>query len=254
LESLIHLRDVLLTLVERDFKVRYKRSFFGIGWSLLVPLAQCLVLYIVFNKLLPLNIPNYVSFLLVGLLPWTWFHTSLMSSSNAIVENRELVKQIGFPVAALPIVAVLSNMVHFVLSLPILFAFVWASGIRVSWALLALPLVILIQFLLSLAMAYVVATLQVKFRDTHYLLGIFMFLFFYLTPVFWDSETLQEPARSWVYWNPVASLLAAYRGILIRSEWPSLSTMLIVTAIGGVVLWLSYSMFLSARSRFVEEL
>src|SRR4051794_26511274 len=102
--SLVYVRDVLRVLVARDFKVRYKRSILGIAWSLLVPLAQLAVMYVVFNLILRLNIPHYTSFLLAGILPWIWFQSSLVSSSMTIVENRELVRQVGFPVAVLPTV------------------------------------------------------------------------------------------------------------------------------------------------------
>src|SRR5262249_21300540 len=116
------------------------------------------------------------------------------------------------------------------------------------------PGVLLIQFILSLSAAYVVATLQVRFRDTSYLLGLFLFLFFYVTPVFWDVELISEPMKSYMYLNPVAQLLGAYRGILIRSTWPSPLTMAVVATAGLVMLWMSYSLFLRARDRFVEEL
>src|SRR5581483_7648152 len=97
-----YMRDLLWQLVGRDFKLRYKRSAFGVGWSLLVPLAQLAVFYLVFNQLVPLSIPHYTSFLFTGLLPWTWFHSSLTIGAATIVENRELVRQAGFPTAMLP--------------------------------------------------------------------------------------------------------------------------------------------------------
>ena len=147
--SAIYLRDVLHVLVERDFKVRYKRSVLGVAWSLLVPLAQLAVLYVVFKQMLRLSVPHYTSFLLAGILPWTWFHSSLMSSSTTIVENRELVKQVGFPVGILPTVSVLSHLIHFLLALPILAAFLLADGFRPSLHLIALPLVILLQFIFT---------------------------------------------------------------------------------------------------------
>src|SRR6266545_5983227 len=121
--ALIYIRDLLRVLVARDFKLRYKKSILGIAWSLLVPLAQLAVMYVVFNQILRLNIPHYTSFLLSGILPWIWFQTSLVTSSMTIVENRELVKQVGFPVGVLPTVTVLSQMVHFLLALPILGVF-----------------------------------------------------------------------------------------------------------------------------------
>jgi lipopolysaccharide transport system permease protein len=87
---------------------------------LLNPLAQLLVFYFVFGLMLPLNISHYASFLLTGVLSWNWFQSSLVFATGAIVDNRELVRRPGFPVAVLPIVTVTTHLVHFVLALPIL--------------------------------------------------------------------------------------------------------------------------------------
>jgi lipopolysaccharide transport system permease protein len=252
--SLEYFRDVLRILVERDFKVRYKRSILGIAWSLLVPLAQLAVLYVVFKQMLRLSIPHYTSFLLVGILPWTWFHASLMSSSTTVVENRELVKQVGFPIGILPAVSVLSHLVHFLLALPILAVFLLSDGFRPSLALIALPLVIVMQFVFTVSLSYILATLQVTFRDTHYLLGIFLFLFFYLTPVFWDGKTVPEPFHSIFILNPFATLLNAYRGILMHGQWPEAGPMLALALLAVSVLAVGSLIFARARNRFVEEL
>ena len=90
---LLYLRDLLFTLVGRDMKVRYKRSILGIAWSLLTPLAQLAVFYLVFNVVLPLNVSNYLSFLFSGVLVWNWFQISLYQATSTIVDNRELIKR-----------------------------------------------------------------------------------------------------------------------------------------------------------------
>jgi len=250
---LIYLRDLLRELVARDLKLRYKRSIMGMAWSLLVPLAQLLVLYIVFYHMLPLNIPNYTTFLFTGILPWTWFQSSLISASGAIVDNRELVRQVGFPVGVLPAITVISHLVHFLIALPILSVFLLLDGYRPGSAILALPLVILIQFILTLSLAYIVATFQVTFRDTQYLLGVLLFLFFYLTPVFYDDTFIPAGARQLYILNPMVHLLGAYRSILIRGELPAGLPLLMLCVFSAVLLLLGYSVFVRARNYFVEE-
>lgn len=249
-----YLRDVLSVLVARDFKMRYKRSFFGIAWSLMVPIAQFVVLYLVFNAIVPLKIPHYTVFLFTGFLPWTWLQSSLMVSALSVVENRELVRQSGFPVPLLPAISILSQSIHFLLALPVVAVFMVLDGYQAGLPLTLLPLIILIQLLQILGLGYIVATLQVKFRDTQYLLGIVLFLAFYLTPVFWSDKTIQEPYRSWIQWNPVATVLDAYRAILVRQEWPNPVPLLVVTAVSLAIFGLSYLLFSSTRHRFVEEL
>src|SRR6185369_10470199 len=148
-----------------------------------------------------------------------------------------------FPVAVLPTITVFSQFIHFLLALPIMAAFLVVDGYRPEPSLAALPLVILFQFALTLSLAYIVATLQVKFRDTQYLLGIVLFLFFYLTPVFWDDTSIPEPYRTIMHFNPVAVLLNAYRAILVRGQWPEFIPLLTVGAGSLVVLSMGYSLF-----------
>ncbi len=252
--QLIYLRDLFYELVTRDIRLRYKRSILGIAWSLLVPLTQLLVLYFVFRLVLPLNIPNYTTYLFTGILPWTWFHSSLLAASGTIVDNPELVKQAGFPVAILPTITVTSHLIHFLLALPILFIFLFFDGYHLTSAILALPLVIMLQFILTLSLAYLVAPFHVRFRDTNYLLGILLMLVFYLTPVFYDAATI--PARYQMLYrlNPMVNLLGAYRHILIQGELPNLQSLLVLYAISAGLLSLGYMVFMRAHYRFVEEL
>jgi len=249
-----HLRDVLRVLVARDFKLRYKRSVFGVGWSLMVPLAQLAVLYLVFNEMVPLNIPRFSAFLFTGILPWNWLQTALLMSALTVVDNRDLIQQVGFPVALLPTITVFSQFIHFLLALPILAVFLVMDGYRPDRSLVALPLVVVFQFALILSLAYIVATLQVKFRDTQYLLGIVLFLGFYLTPIFWDAARIPDPYRTIMNFNPVAVLLNAYRAILVNGKWPDFPSLLAVGFGSIVFLVVGYALFSFARNRFVEEL
>ena len=178
-QRLIYIRDLLVTLVGRDMKLRYKRSILGIAWSLLTPLAQLAVFYVTFDVLLPLNVPNYLSFLFTGVLVWNWFQVSLYQATSTIVDNRELIKRPGFPTAILPVVTVASYLVHFLLALPILFVFLLWGGVGMTSAIFALPLVIAIQFILTLSVAYFTATFYVTFRDTQHLLGVGLNLLFF---------------------------------------------------------------------------
>jgi len=253
-QRFIRTLDVLRELVSRDFKLRYKRSLLGIAWSLLVPIAQLVVLYQVFHKILPLNVPHYTTFLFTGILPWTWLQTSLLAGTGAIVDNRELVKQVGFPVGILPAITVVSQLIHFLLALPILFAFLWLDGYRLTFALLALPLVILIQFILIVSLTYIVATLQVKFRDIQYLLGIALFLVFYLTPVFYEAKNLPSDIRAIFRLNPMAALLDAYRAIFMDGHLPAGRPLITLSVASLAILSVGYTVFMRAREQFVEEL
>lgn len=252
--QLIYLRDLLGGLVAREMKLRYKRSILGIAWTLLNPLAQLLVFHFVFSMVLPLNIPNYAAFLFIGILAWSWFQASLDQATGAIVNNRDLIKRPGFPVAILPVVTVTSHLLHFLLALPLLFLFLSLSGGHFTGALLFLPLVIGLQFLLILSLAYLVASFHVSFRDTQYLLGVLLQMVFFLTPVFYHGNIV--PARYQLFYrlNPMLQFIDSYRAILLHGETPDLGSLLILGVVACGLLFSSYTIFVRASYRFVEEL
>src|SRR5215471_1113335 len=216
----VYMRDLLVTLVDREMKLRYKRSVLGIAWSLLTPLAQLAVFYLIWNVLLPLNIPNYLSFLFSGMLAYGWFQTSLYQATAAVVENRELIKRPGFPIAVLPAVTVASHLIHFLLALPILLFILVVDGNRLTGAILALPWVIALQFVLTLSVAYFTATFQVTFRDTQHLVGVLLNLFFFLTPVFYDVKAIPPQYQTFYRLNPMVHILEGYRSIFLLGALP----------------------------------
>jgi lipopolysaccharide transport system permease protein len=250
----LYVRDLLQTLVARNMKLRYKRSVMGFAWSLLNPLAQLLVFGFVFTTVLPLNIANYTVFLFSGLLPWTWFSGALFEATEAIVGNRELIRRPGFPIAVLPVITLLSHLVHFILALPVLLLFILAAKITLTWTILALPLIIIIQFVFMLSLAYLLSTIHVTFRDTQYLLNILLMLGFYLTPVFYDSAAVPQRLHLIYSLNPMYHLINAYRAILLHGVWPDFVSLGLVAAASLVLLGIGYRYFLSTSSQFVEEI
>jgi lipopolysaccharide transport system permease protein len=251
---LVYLWDLLTVLVGRDIKLRYKRSMLGLAWSLLNPLAQFATLNFVFSRVLPLNIANYTPFLFTGVLAWNWFGTSLLLATNAIVDNRELIRRPGFPPSVLPLIAVVSNLVHFLLAWPILIVFVVSAGNPLTAALAWLPLVVVVQFLIILSLGYFLAATQVTFRDTQYLLGIALTLGFYLTPVFYAVGGTPGPYRAAFRLNPMVYVLDAYRALLLGNgapDWPALA---LISVVATALLLLGYRVFRHASHRFVDEL
>ena len=251
---LLYMSDLLVTLVARDMKLRYKRSILGVVWTLLNPLAQLVVFAFIFRLMLPVEVPNYITFLFTGVLAWNWFQASLFQATSTVVENRELIKQPGFPAGILPAVTVTSHLVHFVLALPILFFFLVVGETGLPTTILALPLVIAIQFVLTLSLAYLLATFHVTFRDTQYLLGVVLQLMFFLTPVFYDANVI--PARYQLLYrlNPMVHVIDAYRAILIAGKAPDPLSMVLLGSAAALLVCVGYGVFTNAKYRFVDEL
>jgi lipopolysaccharide transport system permease protein len=247
-------RDLLRELIARDIKLRYRGSLLGLLWTLLNPLAELLVLYTVFSLVFRVQVPHFQAYLFTGLIVYGWFSTSLSFATGALVTNRELVRRPGVPVVILPVVTVASNLVHFLLSLPILLVLLWGSDVSLTGSVALLPALIAIEFGLIAGMAYPVAILSVWFRDTQHVLRIALQLLFYLTPIFYEASSAPEGLRILLNVNPLAHLVDAYRAVLMRGTAPGLGSLsyLLVLSIGLVIIGLAW--FRRARGRFADEL
>jgi lipopolysaccharide transport system permease protein len=234
--------------------LRYRGSAFGVGWTLLNPIAELAVLYFIFGAVLPLNVPNYAAFLFTGLLVNTWFQSSLSFATVSVVSNRDLIRRPDVPLGVLPIVSVSSTLLHFLLSLPVLFALLLWTGVPLTSSLVALPGVIVVQFIFSLSLAYPLAALHVWFRDTQYLLRVALQLLFFLTPVFYEATTVPERYRNLFALNPMAYVIDGYRDILIHGRFPSAAAWGTLLLLSVVLLSITYSVFVRASRRFVDEL
>jgi lipopolysaccharide transport system permease protein len=250
----LYLVDLTRELVVRDIKLRYKRSVLGIGWSLLNPLLQFLVFYAVFRWIIPVNVPDFAVFLLIGILAWNWFQTSLMFGCVAITDNASLIRQPGFPAAILPMIAVAANLVNFILALPVLAVALLLTGHPFTPALAVLPIVIAVQFVLTLSAVYLLSAIHVPFRDTQYLLGVILLLGFYVSPVFYSVQAVPADWQPWFALNPLVHVFEAYRTALIQGRYPELSPLLWVTAISLVILVAGYQVFVRFSHRFIEEI
>ncbi|MFW6068527.1 MAG: ABC transporter permease [Chloroflexota bacterium] len=253
-QRLIYIPDLLRELVTREMKLRYKESLLGVAWSLLNPLLQLLVLSFVFRYVLPLEIDNYTSFLFIGLLVWNWFQTSLISATTTIVDSRSLIKRPGLPIPILPVVSVMANLLHFLLALPVLALFLLLTGVDFQGTMLLLPIVIVIQFLFTLSLAYFLATFHVSFRDTQHLVGVFLMLLFYLSPIFYEPGAIPQRFQFLYRLNPVLHLVEAYRAILMYGTQPDWTALLALLLASSLLLFLGYRLFLRASYFFVEEL
>lgn len=249
-----YLVDLLRELVSRDIKLQYKRSALGIIWSFITPLMQLVVYYFVFRIALAVDIPNYAAFIFSGMLVWTWFQMALFRGASAITDSRELIRQPGFPSAILPIVAVVTNLVHFLISLPILLIVVFYQTHWINPTILLLPVLITIQFIVTLSLTYIVAALNVTFRDTQHILGILLNIFFYLTPILYETNVIPEQIRSIYTLNPMVHLIDAYRAILIQGTLPDFLPLLIISLVAAGLLQMTYRIFREASYHFAEEL
>lgn len=249
-----HALDVLAVLVGRDLKVLYKRSVLGFGWALAQPLLQLVIFMFVFRRVLSIQVENFASFALTGVLVWGWFQASLVQSTGLITANRALVRQPRFPLALLPHVTIGVRLFHFALAMPLLMALLWWQGLRPTWAWMALPGLIVLQFILTAGLAYPLAALNVRLRDTQHVVSVTLQLSLYLTPIFYSVQHVPEPYRPFLYINPMVTLIEAWRDVLLRAQWPNVAHLAVLGAISLSLLYVGRRIFIRQSHRFVEEL
>jgi lipopolysaccharide transport system permease protein len=265
LAQLVRYRALIQSLVARELKARYRGSVLGFFWSFINPLLLLLVYSFVFAYVLKNNtkgIDHYALFLFCGILPWTWFSSSLLESSSVLISGGNLIKKVLFPAEVLPIVTVLANMVHFFLGLPVLVAFlIWYDAPITIAELVWLPLVVLVQLLLTLGLALLVSSLTVHFRDIKDILVNLITLWFFATPIIYPMLEGTGPlaemppyAKTILNLNPFTHLAVSYQEILY---WPGPYghwKWLLALGLASVALFLfGYFVFDRLRDSLAEE-
>ncbi|HEX5217674.1 MAG TPA: ABC transporter permease [Vicinamibacterales bacterium] len=258
LATLLRYRGLIQSLVARELKARYRGSVLGFFWSFVNPLLLLSIYSFVFAVIMrntEAKTQPYAVFMFCGLLPWTWFATSLVDASGSLIVGGNLIKKVLFPAEILPIVSVLTNMVHFLLGLIILAAFMVYHQHAPDWAQLGwFPVIVLVQLVLSLGLAFLVSALTVHFRDLRDLLANLLTFWFFATPIiyFYGSETM-KPFKRYFNLNPFFHIAAAYQEVLFFDgpfgAWKGLAAV----GLGSIAVFLAgYWLFDRLRDSFAE--
>ena len=165
-------RWLIVELVKREVKLRYRGTWLGFLWSMLNPLIMTAIYTLVFSFFLRVDIPKYSAFLFCALLPWNWFNEAITSGTNCLVDRPGFVRDAIFPSEVLPITSVATAMMNYVFSLPVLLIILLAYKVTLGWSLLVLPVIMAVQFLFSLGLVFFLGTLNVFFRDLRYIVQL----------------------------------------------------------------------------------
>lgn len=245
--------ELVVHLVGREFRLRYRRALLGWTWAIAEPLARFAVLAFVFTRVLPLGIDNYPAFLFVGIISWTWFSSGIASATTSAVDRRELFLRPELPRAIVPVVSVLTDFLDYLAAFPVLAAFLLLSGGIPATAVL-LPALLGIQFLLTLGLGYLLCAANVFLRDVRLMVSVVMMAMFYLTPVFYTASSIPERYRAVIESNPMAHLLTAYRDVLIEGRLPDAGAMLTLAATCSAICGVGYVVYRRASATFLDEL
>lgn len=247
-------RELLLNLANREITQRYKQSILGYAWVILNPLFQLLVISFVFSKILRitgLQVP-YIIFLMVGLLPWNLFANSLNSSVNSLVANSSLITKIYFPREILVYGTILAKIVDFLFSCIVLIIFFIIFKIHLTVMILWVPLIFLIQFILTAGISLIVAAFNLFYRDIQYLLTLIILIWFYLTPIMYPVEMFPARYRFIFALNPMAVLINAYKQTILGGGMPNLMSLSIGLIISIVIFVFGFLLFKKLEGQFAD--
>ncbi len=240
LRDLMEYRELLYFLVWRDIKVRYKQTVLGASWAIVQPFFTMVVFSVIFGAVVKIpsdGIP-YPIFSYAALVPWTFFAGGLGRAAHSLVGNSNLIRKVYFPRLAIPIAAVLSGVVDFVLAFVMLVGMMLFYGIVPTANVVWLPLLLVLAFVSALGLSLWLSAMNVQFRDVGHATGFLIQLWFYATPVTYPASLLPEPWRIVYGINPMAGVVEGFRWALLGTD-TSPGPMLIGSSLAALFLLVS---------------
>ena len=247
LGALWEYRELLFFLAWREIKVRYKQTLLGMLWIVLQPVISVLVFSVLFGGLL--GVPSagvpYPIFACAALLPWNFFSAAVSRGAQSLVSNAHLITKVYFPRLIVPISGVLSGVVDFVVSCAVLGVLMIAYQVPVTWAVLWLPVFLLLAFLTALGFSLWLAALNVRYRDINYVVPFLLQTWMFLTPVIYGRALVPESMRFLLELNPMTGVVEGFRwallaGTMTGAQAPGAAlavsvAITLVVLLGGVV-------------------
>ncbi len=253
-KNLYNYRELLKTNVQKEIRGKYKNSFLGVLWSFLNPLLQICVYALVFPLILKNDQPNYVIFLCVALIPWTFFTSCVQQSASTMLQNGNIIKKVYFPREILPISVVTSGTINFLISTIIIFAFLLIFGVGITKYVLYFPVILIIQYFLQLGISLILSSVTVYLRDLEHLIGVALQLLFYATPIVYAAESIPEDFKFIIEYNPMTYIINGYRDIFYNQTSPDMYALGILFVIAIALCIVGYIIFNKLQKGFAEEL
>ncbi len=255
--ELWHFRELLGRLVWRDVVVRYKQTFLGVAWAILVPIFTAVVYIIVFGKFA--NFPSgdvpYPSLVIAGVLPMQYFASAMTASSLSLASNIQLVTKVYFPRALLPLAAVIVPMIDFLVGLPVLIALMWyydtwPAGAKVLLA----PAFMALAFVTALGFGLFLSAINVRFRDVRYMIPVFLQVLPLLSGVMYSVSQIPTKWQWVLAFNPMTTVIAGWRWAVLDANAPDPGQALVGAAVAVVIMMFGLAVFRSSEPRFADTI
>ena len=254
--TVLRYRPLIRSLVSRELKARYRGSVLGFFWSFINPLLLLVTYGLVFTYMLPVRrapgMEPYLLFFACGILPWTWFQSSLAEASGVLIAGGNLIKKVLFPAEVLPVVTVLTNLVQMLLALPVLALFLLYHGrLTASAGWVVLP--ILVELVFTLGLALFVSALTVHFRDIQSILGHLLHVWFFATPVLYSYAGASPRMKALLRFNPMTHVVVSYQQALFEGHFDHWRGLAVAALVAFATYLVGAWLFERLRDTLAEE-
>jgi ABC-type polysaccharide/polyol phosphate export permease len=247
-------RWLIIELVKREIKAKYKQSILGYAWVILVPLVHLVVMTVVFS--LFIRVPTggipYPVFLFVALVPWMFTTNAVAAATGSLLSNSQLITKIYLPREIFPLSAVLSKLVDLFLSSIVLVIIMLYFKVSFPVTIFYIFLIFFFQFLLTLGISFILSAINVFYRDVENMLGVFLMVWMYLTPVFYPPELIPAHLTPIFNLNPMMGIINSYRNVVLHAALPPGESFL-YAAVFSVTIFLLGFVFFRRRSRYFAD-
>ncbi|MBQ3033921.1 MAG: ABC transporter permease [Deferribacterales bacterium] len=252
-KEIFNYSEMLKSIVKKDLRTRYRGSVLGFLWTFLNPMLQLTVYAIVFPYVLRFNVENYAVFLFVCLIPYAFFQTTVLLSCGLIINNANIVTKLYFPRIILPLGCTISGLINMFLTYLIVIPMLLFFDIPMTWNLLWLFFLFLVQTVMCAGLAMLFSAINVYFRDTEHIMGIITMALHFLSPILYGIEMLPEKLQFWIKLNPLTGLFTAYRDVVFYGKSIIFSNMMIYSIVCSFVIFIvGFVVFQKLQRNFAE--
>lgn len=252
-KNLYNYRELLKSNIKKEIRGKYKGSFLGVLWSFINPLLQVAVYAIVFPYIMRIQQDHYLQYLIIGIIPWTFFTTVINQGMITVRMNAGIIKKVYFPREILPISVALSGLVNFFISCIIIVLFCIFGGLSISWHIVLLPIAAIIQFFFTLGLVFAFSAINIYIKDVEYIVQFVINMLFYGTPILYSVELFPEKLRWLLYANPLTEMIEFYRDIFMYHQLPGIKSILYLVGITIIILFIGLAIFRKLEKGFAEE-
>lgn len=251
IKNLKKYRFLLLELIKKDIKLKYRRSYMGYLWTLLEPLFTMLVLTVVFSKLYGRNDKLFPVYVLTGRLLYTFFANSTKAAMKSIRSNGSMIKKVYVPKYIYPISTVLSNYIIFLLSLIVLIVVAGVLGMNPTIHLVSAVIPLFLILVMAMGVGMILATFAVFFRDLEYLWGVVLMLIMYGSAIFYEIDRVTRPETQWIFKiNPLYLLIQNFRNAVYGEPLNSYA-LIVSTIVSFATLIIGFLLFYKKQDKFI---